>query len=82
MMEEAKWYHLDIAGLFQPRDRFLLTGLIPCRLDLFSDVLDVRVRRGAELSTDHHLVYSLLLGDFETCAEHKICKSPSTYRIK
>ena len=24
--------------------------------DLFSDVLDVRVERGAELSTDHHLV--------------------------
>ena len=24
-------------------------------LDLFSDVLDVRVKRGAELSTDHHL---------------------------
>ena len=24
--------------------------------DLFSDVLDVRVKRGAELSTDHHLV--------------------------
>ena len=24
--------------------------------DLFSDVLDVRVKRGAELPTDHHLV--------------------------
>ena len=24
--------------------------------DLFSDVLDVQVKRGAELSTDHHLV--------------------------
>ena len=24
--------------------------------DLFSEVLDVRVKRGAELSTDHHLV--------------------------
>ena len=24
--------------------------------DLFSDVLDVRAKRGAELSTDHHLV--------------------------
>ena len=23
--------------------------------DLFSDVLDVRVKRGAKLSTDHHL---------------------------
>ena len=26
--------------------------------DLFSDVLDVRVKRGAEMSTDHHLVVS------------------------
>ena len=29
-----------------------------CRVssDLFSEVLDVQVKRGAELSTDHHLV--------------------------
>ena len=26
--------------------------------DLFSNVLDLRVKRGAELSTDHHLVVS------------------------
>ena len=49
--------------------------------DLFSDVLDVRVKRGAELSTDHHLVVcSLRLS--KPWPNTKSRKSPVTYRIK
>ena len=39
--------------------------------DLFSDVLDVRVKRGAELSTDHHLVVCSIT-TFETLAKQEI----------
>ena len=49
--------------------------------DLFSDVLDVRVKRGAELSTDHHLVVcSLQL--LKPWPNRKSNKSSVTYRIK
>ena len=37
-------------------DQKLLIDFCIVSSDLFSDVLDVRVERGAELSTDHHLV--------------------------
>ena len=37
--------------------------------DLFSDVLDVRVKRGAELSTDHHLVVGYVPYDFRNLGQ-------------
>ena len=37
-------------------DQKSLIGFCIVSSDLFSDVLDVRLKRGAELSTDHHLV--------------------------
>ena len=49
--------------------------------DLFSDVLDVRVKRGAELSTDHHLVVcSLRL--LKPWPNKRSNRSSVTYRIK
>ena len=49
--------------------------------DLFSDVLDVRMKRGAELSTDHHLVVcSLRL--LKPWPNRKSNRSSVTYRIK
>ena len=49
--------------------------------DLFSDVLDVRVKRGAELSTDHHLVVcSLRLS--KPWPNRKSNRSSETHRIK
>ena len=49
--------------------------------DLFSDVLDVRVKRGAELSTDHHLVIcSLRLS--KSWPKRRSNRSSVTYRIK
>ena len=49
--------------------------------DLFSDVLDVRVKRGAELSTDHHLVVcSLRL--LKPWPNRRSNRSSVTYRIK
>ena len=49
--------------------------------DLFSDVLDVRVKRDAELSTDHHLVVcSLRLS--KPWPNRKSNRSSVTYRIK
>ena len=39
--------------------------------DLFSDVLDGRVKRGAELSTDYHPVVCFL-ATFETLAKQEI----------
>ena len=49
--------------------------------DLFSDVLDVRVKRGAQLSTDHHLVVcSLRLS--KPWPNKRSNRSSVTYRIK
>ena len=49
--------------------------------DLFSDVLDVRVKRGAELLTDHHLVLcSLRLS--KPWPSKRSNRSSVTYRIK
>ena len=49
--------------------------------DLFSDVLDVRVKRGAELSTDHHLVVcSLRL--LKPWPNRRSNRSSVSYRIK
>ena len=49
--------------------------------DLFSDVLDVRVKRGAELSTDHHLVVcSLRLS--KPWPNKRSNRLSVTYRIK
>ena len=49
--------------------------------DLFSDVLDIRVKRGAELSTDHHLVVcSLQLS--KPWPNKRSNRSSVTYRIK
>ena len=49
--------------------------------DLFSDVLDVRVKRGAELSTDHHLVVcSLRLS--KPWPNRRSNRSSVTYQIK
>ena len=47
------WYRLSI-------DQKSLIDFSVVWSDLFSDVLDVRVKRGAELSTDHHLVVCFL----------------------
>ena len=49
--------------------------------DLFSDVLDVRVKRGAELSTDHHLVVCSLRFP-KPWSNRKSRQSAVTYRIK
>ena len=48
------WYR-DTLGQRALIDFFIVSA------DLFSSVLDVRVKRGAELSTDHHLVVCTLL---------------------
>ena len=49
--------------------------------DLFSDVLEARVKRGAELSTDHHLVvWSLRLS--KTWPNKRSNRWSVTYRIK
>jgi len=49
--------------------------------DLFSEVLDVRVKRGAELSTEHHLVVCSLRIS-KPVPSRKSLKSTATYRIK
>ena len=49
--------------------------------DLFSDVLDVRVKRGAELSTDHHLVVCFLRLS-KPWPNKRSNKSSMTYQIK
>ena len=49
--------------------------------DLFSSVLDVRVKRGAELSTDHHLVVCSLRF-LKPWSNKKSLSSSVTYRIK
>ena len=46
--------------------------------DLFSTVSDVRVKRGAELSTDHHLVVCTL----KSLKKRKTFRPRETYRIK
>ena len=46
--------------------------------DLFSTVSDVRVKRGAELSTDHHLVVCTL----KPLKKRKTFRPRETYRIK
>ena len=48
--------------------------------DLFSDVLDVRVKRGAESSTDHHLVVCFLRVS-KPWPNRKSNRSSVTYRI-
>ena len=49
--------------------------------DLFFDVLDVRMKRGAELSTDHHpVIYSQRLS--KPWPNWKSNRSSATYRIK
>jgi len=50
-------------------------------VDLFSDVLDVRVKRGVELSTDHYLVVCSLRIS-KPVPSRKSRKSTATYRIK
>jgi len=47
--------------------------------DLFSDVLDIRVRRGTELSTDHYLVVCSLRIS-KPVSNRKSRKSAATYR--
>ena len=49
--------------------------------DLFSGVLDVRVKRSAELSTDHHLVVGFLRLS-KPWANRRSNRSSVTYRIK
>ena len=49
--------------------------------DLFSEVLDVRVKRGAELSTDHHLVVCSLRFS-KPWQNRKSRRSSVAYRIK
>ena len=48
-VHKCTWYRPSMA------QKFLIDFCIVSS-DLFSKVLDVRVKRGAELSTDHHLV--------------------------
>jgi len=50
-------------------------------VDLFSDVLYVRVRRGAELLTDHHLVVCYL-GISKPVPSRISRKRTATYKIK
>jgi len=49
--------------------------------ELFSGVLDVRVKRGAEFSTDHHLVVCSLRIS-KPVLSRKFRKSTATYMIK
>ena len=49
--------------------------------DLFSSVVDVRVKRGAELSTDHHLVVCILRGPNHPRTRKRF-KARRAYRIK
>ena len=49
--------------------------------DLFSSVSDVRVKRGAELSTDHHLVVCSVK-ELRPAKPHKELRPQKTYRIK
>ena len=49
--------------------------------DLFSTVSDVRVKRGAELSTDHHLVVCTLKA-LKPLKKRKTFRPRETYRIK
>ena len=49
--------------------------------DLFSTVSDVRVKRGAELSTDHHLVVCTLKA-LKPLKKQKTFRSRETYRIQ
>ena len=51
--------------------------------DLFSEVLDVQVKRGAELSTDHFTILMFALYDFQNlgCTE-KSRRSSVAYRLK
>ena len=68
------WYRPSIGPKIF--DRFCIVSS-----DLFSDVLDVRVKRGAELSTDHHLVVcSLRLS--KPWPNKRSNRSSVTYRIK
>ncbi len=48
--------------------------------DLRSQVMDVRVRRGAELSTDHHLVVCRLRT--QNLVKNTKTKSRKVYRIR
>ena len=67
---------------YRPRmDQKSLIDFCIVSSDLFSDVLDVRVKRGAELSTDHHLVVcSLRLS--KPWPNKRFNRSSVTYRIK
>ena len=49
--------------------------------DLFSEVLDVQVIRGAELSTDHHFAVCSLRF-LKPWLNRKLCRSNVAYRIK
>ena len=50
-------------------------------VDLFSSVVDVRVKRGAKLSTDHHLVVCILRG-LNHPRTRKQFRARRAYRIK
>ena len=68
------WYRLSM-------DQKSLMDFCIVSSDLFSDVLDVRVKQGAELTTDHHLVVcSLRLS--KPWPNRKSNRSFVTYRIK
>ena len=50
-------------------------------LDMFSEVLDVRVKRGTELSTDHHLAVCSLRTS-KPWQSRRSLRSSAAYRIK
>ena len=58
-----------------------LTDFCIVSADLFSTVSDVRVKRGAELSTDHHLVVFTLKA-LKPLKKRKTFRPRETYRIK
>ena len=71
----------SIHGIDPSMDQKSLIDFCIVSSDLFSDVLNVRVKRGAELSTDHHLVVcSLRLS--KPWPNKRSNRSPVPYRIK
>ena len=72
---------IDLVNLIERPDFNKFSAILLVSSDLFSDVLEVRVKQGAELSTAHHLVVcSLRLS--KPWPNKKFNRSSVTNRIK